>query len=287
MTNVADPLDLVRRFYRALNRSDIEAVVALHHPSCVLEHVFVDDSGVHEGREALQAGWTREFRLWHGALPGGGRVTLGRVAGIETGWGWVRADWSMALRATADGASRHLSGYSHFWVEDGLIVRQRSIGNDLGGRFTETVKRPPRSFPTHPVVGVGAVVFADQGRVVLVKRQFEPLAGQWSLPGGGLEVGETLESGVARELREETGLLVDVGPIVDVFDRILVDEAGRVRYHFVLVDFLCKAIGGTLAAGSDVVDVALADPDALEPYCLVGKARDVIARAVEMQRRPG
>jgi ADP-ribose pyrophosphatase YjhB (NUDIX family) len=141
-----------------------------------------------------------------------------------------------------------------------------------------------RRYPSRPIVGVGAVVLVDDGRVVLVRRKYEPLAGQWSLPGGGLEVGEKLEAGTAREVLEETGLVVDVGPVIEVFDRILVDETGDVEYHFVLIDYLCRARDGLLAAGSDVEDVALARPDALGPYSLTDKARAVIARGMELAR---
>jgi 8-oxo-dGTP diphosphatase len=140
-----------------------------------------------------------------------------------------------------------------------------------------------RQYPTRPVVGVGAVVLMDDGRVVLVRRGHEPLKGQWSLPGGGLELGETLQAGTAREVLEETGLVVEVGPVIEVFDRILLDEMGRVGYHFVLVDYLCRPCGGTLAAGSDVEAVVLADPAALGSYEVAEKARTVIARALEMR----
>ena len=95
-----------------------------------------------------------------------------------------------------------------------------------------------RQYPERPIVGVGAVIVQD-GKVLVVKRKYEPLAGQWSLPGGTLELGETLQEGVAREMREETGLEVEVGPVIEVFDRIMTDDARRVRYHFVLVDYLC------------------------------------------------
>ena len=114
--------------------------------------------------------------------------------------------------------------------------------------------------------------------IVLVQRRFEPLAGQWSLPGGTLEVGETLEAGLTREILEETGLHVDVGAIVDVFDRIFRDADDRVRYHYVLVDYLCTARGGQLVAGSDVSDVAIADPDGLAPFALLPKTLDVFER---------
>ena len=88
-------------------------------------------------------------------------------------------------------------------------------------------------------MGVGAVI-VDRGRVVLIKRRFEPLAGQWSLPGGAVDVGETLVECVAREMLEETGLVVEVGPVVEVFDRIIRDDEGRVQFHYVLVDYLCR-----------------------------------------------
>lgn len=120
---------------------------------------------------------------------------------------------------------------------------------------------------------------ADPG-VVLVKRLFEPLAGRWSLPGGTLEVGETLAAGIAREVVEETGLTVDVGPIVEVFDRIVKDDDARVRYHFVLIDYLCRAASGRLRAGSDVAEVTIAHPDRLAPFELTAKTLDVIRRAV-------
>ncbi len=138
-----------------------------------------------------------------------------------------------------------------------------------------------RSYPERPIVGVGAVVLVD-GKVVLIKRRYEPLAGQWSLPGGTLEVGETLEAGAAREILEETGLVVEVGPVIEVFDRILVDPDQRIRYHFVLIDYLCRPIGGALQHGSDVDDVTLADPDDLARYALTTKATAIIRRALEL-----
>ena len=137
-----------------------------------------------------------------------------------------------------------------------------------------------RRYPGRPIVGVGAVVLVD-GKVLLVKRRHPPLEGEWSLPGGAVETGETLAAACAREVREETGLLVDVGPLIDVFDRITFDSTGAAEYHFVLVDYLCRAVGGTLGCASDATDVALvaADADALAPYQLNEKALEVIARA--------
>ena len=135
-----------------------------------------------------------------------------------------------------------------------------------------------REYPSRPIVGVGGVAFVG-GRVLLIKRRFEPLAGRWSLPGGALEVGETLAEGLAREMNEETGLDVDVGPVVDVFDRITRDDDGRARFHYVLVDFLCTVRAGTPVAGSDVAEVALAEPGDLARYGLTAKTLEVIERA--------
>jgi ADP-ribose pyrophosphatase YjhB (NUDIX family) len=147
-----------------------------------------------------------------------------------------------------------------------------------GGASGAGAARPEREYPSRPIVGVGGVAFVG-GRVLLVKRRFEPLAGRWSLPGGALEVGETLAEGLAREMEEETGLDVDVGPVVDVFDRITRDDDGRARFHYVLVDFLCTVRAGTPVAGSDVAEVALAEPDDLARYGLTAKTLEVIERA--------
>ena len=132
-------------------------------------------------------------------------------------------------------------------------------------------------------MGVGAVI-VHLGKVVLVRRRFEPLAGQWSIPGGGVELGETLEACVVREMQEETGLHVEVGPIIEVFDRITRDADGRVRYHFVLVDYLCWRVGGELEPGSDVEDAVLAHPSELARYELTEKATAVIERALSLAR---
>ena len=106
-----------------------------------------------------------------------------------------------------------------------------------------------REFPQAPLVGIGAVV-VDGRRVLLVRRGGEPLRGHWTLPGGVLEVGETLAQGVAREVKEETGLEVEIVELVEVLDRILREE-GRVRFHYVLADYLCRVVGGELRAASD------------------------------------
>jgi len=106
-----------------------------------------------------------------------------------------------------------------------------------------------REFPETPLLGVGAVV-ENEGRVLLVRRGNEPLKGDWSLPGGLLEVGEALPDGVVREVREETGLIVEPVELIELLDRIHRDGK-RVRYHYVIADYLCRVVGGTLQAGSD------------------------------------
>jgi mutator protein MutT len=144
-----------------------------------------------------------------------------------------------------------------------------------------------RAYPDRPFVGVGAVIVDAAARVLLVKRRFEPLAGQWSLPGGGVDVGETLQACVIREMLEETGLEVEVGPVIEVFDRIMHDAEGRVQYHYVLVDYVCRPAGGTLAAASDVADVAWANPGALGEYQLTDKAVAVIHQGLTLAAQAG
>jgi 8-oxo-dGTP diphosphatase len=162
------------------------------------------------------------------------------------------------------------------------------------------VNRSDRLYPDRPIVGVGGVIVVDSScridgmpatlpspaGVVLVQRRFEPQAGAWSLPGGALEVGETLAAGVAREVREETGLIVDVGDVVDVFDRILLDEQDddpqRVRHHYVLLDYLCRPTGGRLQAGSDAADVRVVHPDGLAAFHVSPLVEAVVRRALAM-----
>jgi len=110
-----------------------------------------------------------------------------------------------------------------------------------------------REFPETPLVGVGAVV-VERNRVLLVRRGQEPLKGKWSLPGGLLELGESIQDAVIREVREETGLAVQPVELVELLDRIH-RESDRVRYHYVIADFLCRVVGGTLQAASDADEV--------------------------------
>ena len=138
-----------------------------------------------------------------------------------------------------------------------------------------------REYPDRPLVGVGGVVIAD-GRTLLIRRGSAPLQGQWSIPGGMLELSESIAEGVRRELAEETGLEVRVGDLIEVFERIVPGEDGRTRYHFVILDYLCEMVSGMAHAGSDVTDVAWAREGELERYSLTPIATRVIKRAFEM-----
>lgn len=146
-----------------------------------------------------------------------------------------------------------------------------------------------RRYPPRPIVGVGAVIVSDDGRVVLARRVNAPLAGRWTLPGGTLELGETTRDAVAREAREETGLRVAVGPVVDVIDHIDTDLDGRTEYQFVIADYLCTPTGGTLVAAGDVDAVTYADPAMLDAYNLTPATLSVIRQAMTLYasgRRP-
>lgn len=141
-----------------------------------------------------------------------------------------------------------------------------------------------REYPDRPIVGVGGVVVRGDA-VLLVQRAREPLEGQWTIPGGAVEVGETLMEAVARELLEETGLQVRVLELVDAFERILPDDDGRTRYHYVLLDYLCEPVSGDLRASSDVRDVAWVRAEEFGRYRLNEKGRAVCEKALALHRR--
>lgn len=135
-----------------------------------------------------------------------------------------------------------------------------------------------REYPDRPIVGVGAVI-VDQKRVLLIKRGSPPLLGEWSLPGGMVELGESLRSAAEREAREETGLTVVAGQVLEVLDRIVPDRDGAAKYHYVLIDFLCAVHGGELLAGGDAADVRWAREDELKQFQLEKPAMEVIRKA--------
>jgi 8-oxo-dGTP diphosphatase len=134
-----------------------------------------------------------------------------------------------------------------------------------------------RDYPEQPIIGVGAVI-VDRDRVLLVRRATEPLKGEWSVPGGMLELGEKLRDGVRREVLEETGLHVEPGDVLDVFDSIFRDEQGRTQYHYVLIDYLCRAISGEAKAGSDVSEVRWVQEDELAAMGLRDSIEQVVRK---------
>ena len=141
-----------------------------------------------------------------------------------------------------------------------------------------------RRYPEHPRVGVGGVVFHPDGRVLLILRGSEPLKGRWSIPGGILDLGETMADGVRREVLEETGVEVEVGPLITTFDRILRDEDGTVQYHYVLVDYLCEAAGDSVpTAASDAADARFVHPEELADYQTTSSLPLVIELALAMR----
>ena len=139
-----------------------------------------------------------------------------------------------------------------------------------------------REFPEQPLVGVGAVII-ERDRVLLVRRAHPPIQGQWSIPGGALEVGELVRDAAIREAREETGLVVEPGELLGVYDRVLRCGDGRVQYHYVLIDFLCRPAGGELRAASDAAEVRWFTREQLPELGLAADTLEVILKGFEKQ----
>jgi len=143
-----------------------------------------------------------------------------------------------------------------------------------------------RNYPSRPIAGVGGIVL-DGGNVLLVRRGRNPLKGLWSIPGGAVEIGESLMEAVAREVREECGLEVRVLELVEVFERILRDDRGRVEYHYVLMDYRCERTGGELQAGDDAAEARWTPLDRLDELQMTAGTPAVIHKAARARdRRP-
>lgn len=137
-----------------------------------------------------------------------------------------------------------------------------------------------RRYPRHPILGVGALIF-DGDSILLVQRGKEPLLGYWSLPGGAVETGERLEAAIAREVLEETGLTVEVGPMAEVFERLIPDAEGRTEYHYVLLDYLCRITAGTPRPGDDSSAVGWFHLSELRQLRITPGTLEVIERVFE------
>ena len=141
-----------------------------------------------------------------------------------------------------------------------------------------------REYPDSPLVGVGAIII-DDGRVLLVKRGHPPLAGEWSIPGGALEAGETVREGAVREVREETCLTVEPAELLGVYDRVLRDGGGRVLYHYVLVDFLCRRVAGEPRPAGDAGEARWFTPEEASRLSLAKDTAEVIRLGFEKSGR--
>jgi ADP-ribose pyrophosphatase YjhB (NUDIX family) len=142
-----------------------------------------------------------------------------------------------------------------------------------------------REYPDRPFIGVGAIIVdhsdVEKGRVVLIKRGHAPAAGEWSIPGGTMEVGETVREAVVREVLEETGLIVESGELLGVFDRLLRDPDGRTQYHYVLIDFECTRIGRELKAGGDAAEARWFTAEEVAKLPLPEDTAEVIRRGLK------
>src|SRR5215472_2036604 len=211
---------------------------------------------------------------------------------LKPAWRTARAWLQSRLRSTQSRAMffrcrRCTSGLNFGWwrnpqAEDGSLPtsnHERFSPSSNNAQMTKS-ELIPREYPERPIVGVGAVIVDERSqRVVLVRRAAPPLQGQWSLPGGVVELGETLRAAAEREALEETGLVVKADEVLEVLDRIIPGADGRTQFHYVLVDFVCCVRGGELRAGGDAAEATWAAENELARFQLEEAATQVIMKA--------
>jgi len=147
-----------------------------------------------------------------------------------------------------------------------------------------SISQESRRYPSRPFLGVGALIFED-GNLLLVERAKDPLRGHWSLPGGIVETGEKLEDAIRREVHEETGLEIEPLSIFEVFERVVPDAEGKTEYHYVVIDYLCRSVGGKLEAASDVSRAAWVAERNLRDYRITEGTLAVVGRAFAKLQR--
>ncbi len=140
-----------------------------------------------------------------------------------------------------------------------------------------------KEYPEHPMVGVGAIIVQD-GKILIVRRGSEPGKGKWSVPGGLVELGETVEQAVVREVREECGLDVEVDKLIDIVDSMTFDKNGRLKYHFIILDFFVKIKGGKLRPGDDAKEALWVPLEEVENYDLTKTFKEFLERNMEKLR---
>ncbi len=141
-----------------------------------------------------------------------------------------------------------------------------------------------REYRDFPILSAGGVIIIDK-KVLLIKRKTEPKRGKWSVPGGVINLGEKIEDGLKREILEETGLNVEVKELIDIIERVFKDNKGKIVYHYVILDYLCKYISGDMKASSDAEDLVLAGMDELNRYDVVDGMKSVIEKAYELIKK--
>ena len=165
------------------------------------------------------------------------------------------------------------------------IVRQNFVNSRAGQvPSLKNSRTNTRRYPERPIIGVGALIL-NRGRILLVKRGNKPLKGYWSLPGGVVEAGETLDHAIRREVLEETGLQVEPLGVLEIFERIIEDAKGVAEYHYVLIDYVCRVIAGTPCAGDDVSRVAWVKQSSLADYRITEGTVPVIEKAFRDRKK--